>query len=65
MDRSDIKNKVLDNPLLKYVLEQIEDPKEKEKTVRAINGLLDEIQGKTDGLIRSHSMERSKKPEER
>lgn len=65
MDRSDIKNKVLDNPLLKYVLEQIEDPKEKEKTVRAINGLLDEIQGKTDGLIRSYSVERSKKPEER
>jgi hypothetical protein len=50
----DIKQKVLGNKLLQHVLEQIENPAEREKTLVAINGLLDELQGKTDGLIRAY-----------
>ena len=41
---------VFANSILKGILEQIEDPKEKEKTVKAIEGLLDQMQGKFNGL---------------
>jgi len=44
---------VFANTILKGILEQIEDPKEKEKTVKAIEGLLDQMQGKFDGLARA------------
>ena len=45
---------VFANAILKGILEQIEDPKEKEKTLKAIEGLLDQMQGKFDGLSRAY-----------
>jgi rhamnogalacturonyl hydrolase YesR len=41
---------VFENAILKGILEQIENPKEKEKTIKAIQGLLDQMQGKFNGL---------------
>lgn len=50
MNAKNLHEQVLSNNILKGILEQIQDPKEKEKTVKAIEGLLDQMQGKFNGL---------------
>jgi len=54
MSNSNIKERVLNNNLLKQVLNQIENEAEREKTLNAINGMLDEFQGKADSLVKSY-----------
>lgn len=46
--------KVFENEVLKRLLEQIKDPNEREKTVTAINGMLDQLQGKFNGLSQAY-----------
>lgn len=48
---TNIKQKVLENKMLKYILDQIDNTTEKEKTLRAINEMLDQIQEKTVSVI--------------
>jgi len=43
------------NPLLQYVLSQIDTPLERERTIAAITGMLEELQGKADGLLKSYN----------
>lgn len=50
-----IKDTVMANPLLQYVLSQIDTPLERERTVAAITGMLEELQGKADGLLKSYN----------
>jgi hypothetical protein len=45
----DIKEKVMANPLITKLLSQL-DEKEKEKTILVVSGMLEELQGKADGL---------------
>lgn len=60
----DIKQKVLSNKLLEHILNQIDNPVEKEKTLNAINGMLDQLQGKTNNFIKAYQEEQNnKKPE--
>jgi len=59
-----IKERVLNNNLLKQVLEQIENSAEREKTLKAINGMLDEFQGKADGLLNSYQEKQNTKKTE-
>jgi hypothetical protein len=61
---SNIKQKVLTNKLLTQILEQIDNPVEREKTLHAINGLLDEIQGKANGLLKSYQEKQNTKKTE-
>jgi len=64
--KNEIKQKVLNNKILTQILEQIDNPVEREKTLYAINGLLDEIQGKTDNLLKSYQeKQNTKKPEDK
>jgi len=49
-----IHEQIFANPVLKGILEQIEDPKEKEKTIKAIEGMLNEMQGKFNGLASAY-----------
>jgi hypothetical protein len=51
----DIKTTVLDHPLLKGILEQITDPLEREKTIKVIEGMLEQMQGKANGLVKACS----------
>lgn len=48
-----LKDTVLNDPLLKALLEQIEDKAEREKTERAINELLEHLQTKTIHLFKT------------
>jgi hypothetical protein len=50
-----IKDTVMANPLLQYVLSQIDTPLERERTIAAITGMLEELQGKADGLLKSYN----------
>lgn len=49
-----IKDKVMSNPILVSLLEQITNPEEKEKTLRVIEGMLQQMQGKADGLSKAY-----------
>lgn len=62
MTNINIQEQVLSNSILKTVLEQIKDPKEKEKTLKLIEGMLSEIQGKVNGFATA-IQEMSKKEE--
>lgn len=50
----DLREQVFANELLKNILEQIKDENEREKTVTAINGMLDQLQGKFNGLSQAY-----------
>ena len=54
MNNVDIKSKVFENPMLKNVLDQIEDKNEREKTIRVLEGFLQELQGRADGLAKAY-----------
>jgi hypothetical protein len=56
---NNIKEKVMENKILQSLLNSLND-KEKESTLIVINGLLDEMQGKADGLAKA-MQEASKK----
>lgn len=45
---------ILSNQLIKDLLGQIEDENEREKTVVAIEGMLDQLQGKFNGLSQAY-----------
>ena len=47
---NNIKTQVLNNEIMKKVLDSIEDKNEKEKTLKVIEGLLEELQGKANSL---------------
>ena len=49
-----LNEQVFANPILKGILDQIKDSKEREKTVIAIEGLLNEMQGKYNGLAAAY-----------
>ena len=49
------------NKLLEHVLNQIDDPYEKEKTLNAINGMLDQIQGKANNFLKTYQEEQNNK----
>lgn len=51
---SNIKNKVLQNEILQQILNGINDPQEKEKTIQAINSLLEDFQKKADNIMVSY-----------
>lgn len=40
-----LQEQIFANEMIKSLLSQIEDPKEKEKTVKAIEGMLEQLQG--------------------
>ena len=42
----DVKGDVLNNPILKHIIDRIEDKEEKEKTVKAIEMMLEQLQEK-------------------
>lgn len=48
--KDDIKTKVLQDPLFLKVLDDIKDKNEKEKTLKVIEGFLEELQGKANSL---------------
>jgi hypothetical protein len=54
MSNVDIKSKVFENPMLKNVLEQIEDKSERDKTIRVLEGFLEQLQGRADGLTKAY-----------
>ena len=64
MNNVDIKSKVFENPMLKNVLDQIEDKNEREKTIRVLEGFLQEMQGRADGLTKAYQ-DISKKQQDR
>jgi hypothetical protein len=64
MNQYNIKQKVLSNKLLENVLNQIEDPIEREKTLNAINKMLDDFQGKTNVLIKTYQESQENKKTE-
>lgn len=51
---NNIKEQVMSNPLLKQLIEEIKDPKEKEKTLRIMEGMLEQLQGKVSGLTKAY-----------
>lgn len=53
-EKQDLQEHIFANTVVKGLLEQIEDPKEKEKTVIAIKGMLQLLQGKVDGLSKAY-----------
>jgi hypothetical protein len=53
-EKQDLQEHIFTNSVVKGLLEQIEDPKEKEKTVIAIKGMLQLLQGKVDGLSKAY-----------
>jgi len=57
---NDIKTQVLNNEIMKKVLESIEDKNEKEKTLKVIEGLLEELQGKANGLTAAYEAIKNK-----
>jgi len=54
LTNKDLREQVLTNQVLKSILEQIQDPNEREKTVIAIEGMLDQLQGKFNGLSQAY-----------
>lgn len=54
LTNKDLREQVLTNQVLKSLLEQIQDPNEREKTVIAIEGMLDQLQGKFNGLSQAY-----------
>lgn len=50
----DIKSEVLDNPILKSLLEGIDNKEEKEKTVEAIETMLKQFQAQFSSLFQTH-----------
>jgi hypothetical protein len=57
---NDIKTKVLQDPLLIKLLENIQDKNEKEKTVKVIEGFLEELQGKANSLTSAYQAIKNK-----
>ena len=49
-----IKSEVLDNPILKDLLERIESEEEKEKTIEVIESMLEQFQGQFSSLFQTH-----------
>ena len=47
-----MKNKVISNPLLKSLLDTLQN-EDKTATLLTINSLLDEMQGKIEGLVKT------------
>jgi hypothetical protein len=54
LSNKDLREQVFSNQIIKSLLEQIEDKNEREKTVIAINGMLDQLQGKFNGLSQAY-----------
>jgi hypothetical protein len=54
LTNKELREQVLKNQVIKGLLEQIEDAKEREKTVIAIEGMLDQLQGKFNGLSQAY-----------
>lgn len=54
LSNKELREQVLSNQTIKSLLEQIEDANEREKTVTAINGMLDLLQGKFNGLSQAY-----------
>lgn len=54
LTNKELREQVLTNQVLKSILEQIQDPNEREKTVIAIEGMLDQLQGKFNGLSQTY-----------
>lgn len=54
LTNKELREQVLTNQVLKSLLEQIQDPNEREKTVIAIEGMLDQLQGKFNGLSQAY-----------
>ena len=45
ISNKELQEKIMSNQLIKNLLNQIQDPKEKEKTVSAIESMLEQLQG--------------------
>lgn len=54
LSNKELREQVLSNQIIKSLLEQIEDANEREKTVTAIHGMLDQLQGKFNGLSQAY-----------
>lgn len=54
LTNKELREQVLTNQVIKSLLEQIEDANEREKTVIAIGGMLDQLQGKFNGLSQAY-----------
>ena len=54
LSNKDLREQVFSNQIIKSLLEQIEDKNEREKTVIAIDGRLDQLQGKFNGLSQAY-----------
>lgn len=53
LSNKELREQVLSNQIIKSLLEQI-DKNEREKTVTAIHGMLDQLQGKFNGLSQAY-----------
>jgi len=58
--KDDIKTKVLQDPLFLKVFDDIKDKNEKEKTLKVIEGFLEELQGKVNGLSEAYQAIKNK-----
>ncbi len=54
MIKKNLNEEIFSNSMITGLLGQIEDPKEREKTVRAILGILEQMHGKFDGLSQAY-----------
>ena len=54
ISNKELREQIFSNQIIKSLLGQIEDENEKEKTVVAIKGMLDQLQGKFNGLSQSY-----------
>lgn len=54
ISNKELHEQIFANNIVKSLLDQIENPKEKEKTVRAIEGMLEQLQGKANGLAQAY-----------
>ena len=50
-NNKDIKSKVYDHPLFKEVIDKIQDKEEKQKTLQAIENMLESLQTQTNKLV--------------